>query len=124
MKRLKYMCISIAAALLVLCLAFAVACADADDDEDDLEIRYHKLLAEKARIQEELAESKAREEYYRNEQFTSSGNELDDDERARYQDIIRGRDEIISNLNAHYEEVIEKEKQELSERNASTTKNF
>ena len=92
-----------------------------EESEDDgrlkeLEERYRELLAEKARMQEELDESKAREEYYRNEQFTSTGSELDEEERARYQDIIRGRDEIISNMHARYEEQIEKEKQELSER--------
>ena len=82
----------------------------------ELEARYQELLSEKERMQEELAESRAREEYYRSEQFTSTGSELDDDERARYQDIIRGRDEIITNLHARYEEQIEKEKQELSEK--------
>ena len=95
---------------------------DVDGDEDgedsrlkELETRYKELLAEKERMQEELSESKAREEYYRSEQFTSTGTEMDDDERARYQDIIRGRDEIINNLNAHYEELIEQEKRQLSE---------
>ena len=82
----------------------------------ELEARYSELLAEKERMQEELNESKAREEFYRSEQFTSTGSELDDEERARYQDIIRGRDEIISNLGAHYEELIEKQRLELSEK--------
>ena len=91
-----------------------------DEGEDDrlkeLEDRYNQLLAEKEQMQEELSQSRAREEYYRSEQFTSAASELDDEERTRYQEIIRGRDEIISNLNAHYEEIIEQEKRELSEK--------
>lgn len=87
-----------------------------DENIRELESRYSELLAEKERMQEELAQSKAREEYYRNEQFTSTGSELDDEERARYQDIIRGRDEIISNLGAHYEELIQQQRLELSEK--------
>ena len=87
------------------------------DDErvKELETRYSALLAEKERMQEELLESRAREEYYRNEQFTSTGAEFNDEERALYQEIIRGRDEIISSLGAHYEELIEQEKQKLTE---------
>lgn len=34
MKRLKYICISIAAVALALCLAFATACADSDDESE------------------------------------------------------------------------------------------
>lgn len=82
----------------------------------ELETRYNELLAEHERVREELTESREREEYYRSERFTSSESELDDDERARYQSIIRGRDEIISNLDARYEELLEKEKQELTEK--------
>ncbi|MBD5636684.1 MAG: hypothetical protein HDP28_02535 [Clostridia bacterium] len=94
---------------------------DDDYEEDEgrvkeLEDRYNELLAEHERVREELTESREREEYYRSERFTSSGSELDDDERARYQSIIRGRDEIISNLDARYEELLEKEKQELTEK--------
>ena len=94
---------------------------DEDYEEDEsrvkeLEDRYNELLAEHERVREELTESREREEYYRSEHFTSSGSELDDDERARYQSIIRGRDEIISNLDARYEELLEKEKQELTEK--------
>ena len=76
----------------------------------ELETRYNELLAEHERVREELTESREREEYYRSERFTSSESELDDDERARYQSIIRGRDEIINNLDARYEELLEKEK--------------
>ena len=93
---------------------------DEDESEEnrlkELEERYNQLLSEKEQMQEELSQSRAREEYYRSEQFTSAASELDDEERARYQEIIRGRDEIISNLNAHYEEIIEQEKRELSEK--------
>lgn len=84
----------------------------------ELESRYNELLAENERMQEELSESRAREEYLRSEQYESSNlaTELSDDERARYQDIIRGRDEIINNLDARYEELLEKEKQETAEK--------
>ena len=69
-------------------------------------------------MQEELSESRAREEYLRSEQYESEtlASELSEDERARYQDIIRGRDEIINSLDARYEELLEKEKQETAER--------
>lgn len=92
---------------------------DYEDEEDrvkELETRYNELLLEHERIRDELTQSREREEYYRSERFTSSESELDDDERARYQSIIRGRDEIISSLDARYEELLEKEKQELSEK--------
>ncbi|MDE6411644.1 MAG: hypothetical protein K2L02_03810, partial [Clostridia bacterium] len=94
---------------------------DEDYEEEEgrvkeLETRYNELLLEHERIREELTESREREEYYRSERFTSTESELDDDERARYQSIIRGRDEIISNLDARYEELLEKEKQELTEK--------
>ncbi len=84
----------------------------------ELEARYNELLAEKERMQEELSESRAREEYLRSEQYESEtlASELSEDERARYQDIIRGRDEIINSLDARYEELLEKEKQETAEK--------
>lgn len=82
----------------------------------ELEERYNELLAEKERIQEELSESREREEYYRSEQFTSSESELSEDEREHFQNLIRDREEVITNLGARYEELLEKEKQETAEK--------
>lgn len=84
----------------------------------ELEARYNELLAEKERMQEELTETRAREEYLRIERYESEAadTELTEDERSRYQEIIRGRDEIINNLSSHFEEVLAQEKQDLAEK--------
>lgn len=91
---------------------------DGEEDEriKELETRYNELLAEKERMQEELSESREREEYYRSEQYTSAGSELNEDEREHYESVIRDREEVISNLGARYEELLEQEKQETAEK--------
>ncbi len=87
-----------------------------DERLKELESRYNELLAEKERVQEELAESREREEYFRSERFTSQENELTEDERERFESAIRDREEVISNLGSRYEELLEKEKQETAEK--------
>lgn len=95
---------------------FNGASADDSDRVKEMESRYNELLAEKDRIAEELSESREREEYYRSELFTSAEADISEDERERYQNLIRDREEVISNLGARYEELLEKEKQETAEK--------
>ncbi len=83
---------------------------------NELAQRYNELLAENERIQNELSESRERESNLLLSRETSGSLPVDDEERARYQDLIRSRDELINNLDARYEALLEKEKSELTEK--------
>ena len=89
---------------------------DGGEAISELTARYNELLAENERIQNELSESREREAKLLAREESTESIPIDDEERARYQDIIRSRDEVINNLGSRYEALLEKEKSDLSEK--------